>query len=371
MTIYSGVRVENINTVKDLYIIERHAKRLDSSKDRVDKSKTKSNYLYSDYSDRKGSLNITDNFKELLDSGVKTYGKSRVGLHLIVSISKEWIEETGDIHNPRNPRNIKAMSGAIAWAHEKFGENSILHARMDFDEEGGGNIDLVLTPIHEITQRNTRKRVISPSKSLAKIKKEYPKGKKEFVCLQDSWNEFCKKNIDEKIERGIPKEITKIEHVHHKLLNDITKEIRENMKDDLNNSKLKKIITQIDVCKELITKDKEKEEKKRFNSYKKKFLNHHNKVVNDFKDEIDIKQKTINSQQKQMTNTILENTKLKDDYEKINQKLQEKDKILNQVKEYIRNLSNVPKLVLKLLEIDGNQRAERSAGRQFKGQNGP
>jgi len=354
MTIYSGVRVENINTTKDLYRIERHAKRLDSSIDRVDKSKTKSNYLYSDYSDRKGSLNITDNFKELLDSGVKTYGKSRVGLHLIVSISKEFIAESGDIHDPKNPKNIKAMSGAIAWAHKEFGENSILHARMDFDEEGGGNIDLVLTPIHEITQRNTRKRVISPSKSLAKIKKGYPKGKKEFVCLQDSWADFCKKNIDERIERGIPKEITKLEHVHHKLLNDISNEIRENMKDDLNNSKLKKIITQIDVCKEMITKDREKEEKKRFNSYKKKLLKHHTNIVNDFKDDIKTKQNTINLQQKQLTNTILENTKLKDEVVKLNEKVKDKDNTLELLKEYIRTIKNIPNNIKKILFIHNN-----------------
>jgi len=57
------------------------------------------------------------------------------------------------------------------------------------------------------------KRVISTRKALKNIQREYKK-KRSFMALQDSFAEFCQSNLDECIQRGIPKELSQREHVH-------------------------------------------------------------------------------------------------------------------------------------------------------------
>ena len=251
MTIFSGVRCEKIKDLHHLQMIENHGKRLDSSRERINEKLTKSNYKYSEYSDKKDALNLTENFNKMKENGIKTYGKSCIGLHCILSISKELIQDFGDIHDSTNEMNKKIMKNAILWGKKEFGEGSILGARMDFDEDGGGNVDLILTPIHEVKQRKTVKKVISVSKSLAQIKKRYKKGKKEYECLQDSWHEFAVKNIDKSIQRGISKEITKLEHNHHSFYKKKLNEIESEIKEELDKSKLKKVVKYIDFLNHL------------------------------------------------------------------------------------------------------------------------
>jgi len=62
---------------------------------------------------------------------------------------------------------------------------------------------------------------------------------------------------------------------------------------------------------------------------------------------------------------------LNNDYEKINDKLKEKDKILNVIRDYLKNVKDVPKHVLTALQLSTRSEAEQSAGRQFKGLKGP
>lgn len=370
MTFYSSVRVKKMDQ-KYLIQMERHGKRLDSSKDRVNKSKTKTNYKYSDYSDVKNALNLNDNFNNLLDSGVKTYGKSSIGLHMILSVSSDWIKEKGNIHDSKNERNKQLMREAINFAHERFGKNSILGSRMDFDENGGGNIDLFVVPLHQVKQRNTLKTVISPSKSLAFLKKNFgKKGQKEYEVLQDLWAENCQK-LDKRIKRGISKSETGAEHVEHRIYNNVAKKIEKEFKNKLEGSSLKKTVNSLYYCKELITDETNKEIKKQVNNERKNITEKYEKKVSSLKSEIEVKQKTINSQQKQLTNTILENTKLNNDYEKINDKLKEKDKILDVIRDYLKNVKDVPKHILTAFQLSTRSEAEPVAGRRFNGPKGP
>ena len=66
MTVFSGVRCEKIKALHHLQIIVNHGKSLDSSRQRINKESTHSNYKYSQYSDKKDALNLTQNFGKIM-----------------------------------------------------------------------------------------------------------------------------------------------------------------------------------------------------------------------------------------------------------------------------------------------------------------
>ena len=71
-------------------------------------------------------------------------------LHSIgIGVSPRWIRETGDLHDPANPRNVQVFDAAIAWVKSFAGDDAIVSARMDLDEEGGGWVDVYFAPIRE------------------------------------------------------------------------------------------------------------------------------------------------------------------------------------------------------------------------------
>lgn len=330
MTVFSGVRCEKIKDLHHLQIIENHGKRLDSSRERINKKLTQSNYKYSEYSDKKDALNLTQNFGKIIEKGVKTYGKSCIGLHCILSISSELISKYGDIHDSNNEMNKKIMKSAINWAKTEFGEGSILGARMDFDEDGGGNIDLILTPIHEVKQRKTTKKVISVSKSLSAIRKRYKKGTKEYESLQNSWHEFAVKNIDKSIQRGISKEITKLEHNHHSFYKKKLNEIESEIKEELDKSKLKKVVKYIDICKEMITDEKSKEIDKKVTEKTTEITEKYDKKVSSLQNRLDISLSNNNK-------LFKENQKLSSDFQKLEKENNENKKIIVKIKDFLKN----------------------------------
>jgi len=348
MTIWSGVRTLKMDK-KYLSEMERHGKRLDNSRDRVDLKKTKFSYKCSDYSDVSSSLNLMENFKKVEDSGVKTYGKSSIGLHMILSISSDWMKETGDIHDPKNPRNKQAMIEARNFIHDKFGEKSILGMRMDFDESGGGNIDVFVIPLHEVKQRNTIKTVISPSKSLSQLKKKYgKKGDMEYEVLQDLWNNHCKKNIDKSIKRGIPKTETNIENVSHRVYNKVI----DSVKDDLEGSKLKKFITNMNTVKEMITDETKNEINKQVKESNDKLKQQHVKEKRELTKRLETIEKTVVLQSKQLKETILENNRLEDKIDNLNTTILEQNKKFDMIKDGLRMVKDLPNNIRKLLGLE-------------------
>lgn len=122
--------------------------------------------------------------------------------HLICVVSVGWLMETGDQHDPQNPRNRLLFDAAIAWAQKTFGETSLLSARMDLDEKGAGVVDVFVAPM---TTSKTGKKFLAVNPTLTKLQAQY-KTRNTFAALQDSWTEFVRANLDPTIERGREKE---------------------------------------------------------------------------------------------------------------------------------------------------------------------
>jgi len=142
-------------------------------------------------------------------------------------ISPEWLEETGDPHDPDNPRVKALFENAREWAESWAGQGSVWGLRYDRDEAGSGVIDVFISPVHEQKQRKSdkTKKVISVNKSIqALFEMERvldPMVKRPRGVLQSSWaRRWCQDYLDPRIERGDYKEKTKRDHIHADILLD-------------------------------------------------------------------------------------------------------------------------------------------------------
>lgn len=133
-----------------------------------------------------------------------------LGAHLIVCVSKEWIAETGSIHDQQNPRNQAVFRQAVLWAEATFGKGSTYNARMDMDENGGGAVDLFIAPVR--IDGRSRKPRISMNKALEEVRERHGR-RKSYQALQDSWSEWCQAHLSPVIERGTSKIVTKAENL--------------------------------------------------------------------------------------------------------------------------------------------------------------
>lgn len=136
------------------------------------------------------------------------------------------IKESGDLHDPDNPVNQKIFEQAKVWAEQEFGAGSLIHARMDMDEKGGGVVDLVVVPVHQQTIRGKTKNIISTRKALADISDRWG-DYRSFSAMQNSFADFARKNIDERIVRGVPKEISDALHYEPAVLRERDEEVSE------------------------------------------------------------------------------------------------------------------------------------------------
>jgi hypothetical protein len=81
---------------------------------------------------------------------------------------------------------------------------------MDFDEKGGGVIDVFVAPVR-IDGRSKKPR-ISRYKALKEIQKR--RGRRmSYQALQDDWAEWCQLHLDPQIQRGTPKVETRAENL--------------------------------------------------------------------------------------------------------------------------------------------------------------
>ena len=128
-----------------------------------------------------------------------------LGAHLIVCVSKEWIAETGSIHDRQNPRNQAVFQQAVSWSEATFGKGATYNARMDMDEKGGGVVDLFI-------DGRSKKPRISMNKALEEVRKRHGR-RKSYQAVQDSWAEWCQAHLSPVIERGTSKIKTKAENL--------------------------------------------------------------------------------------------------------------------------------------------------------------
>lgn len=212
---YAAVRIEKLKVVSQFQSIDRHGRRLDeSSSRRADKTLTANSLSWSKGSDGLDVMGALEARKTEL-GGAKQYGKAAIGAHFLLTVSPEWIAETGDIHDPNNPRNQKLFAEAKKWTEEKLGVGSVIAMRMDMDEAGGGVVDIVAVP--SMTKKVGGRDVQYVSLNKA-FEKAFGRGRKNFVQVQDAWAKHCQTHLDSKIQRGVSKEITQKEHVHAEII---------------------------------------------------------------------------------------------------------------------------------------------------------
>lgn len=172
-----------------------------------------------------GGCDLWDAFKhQKTQTGAVERGGASIALHMLVGVSREWLEEGGrDAHSPTNDRIHKLFDEAKSWAESWAGEGSVIHTRFDLDERGSGNVDLVVVPTR-IQRRKSRKNaaskeVLTISTRMAKEElREAMKAKTSGQAMQSSWNQWCKDRLDLRIERGQNKDQTRRERVHADVL---------------------------------------------------------------------------------------------------------------------------------------------------------
>jgi len=229
--IFAAIRCKRLRSIAMLVAAEKHARREDQSCERrllegrhMFADRTADNLAWSSTGD---PLGIYDAFKSRKkEAGASERKGSALGLHLLAVISPELIREAGDLHDPDNPANKKIFEQARKWAESEFGAGSLIHARMDMDEKGGGVVDLVVVPVRDQTIRGKTKSIISTRKALSEISERWG-DKRSFSALQNSFADFAQKNIDPRIVRGIPKEISDALHHEPAVLRERDDEVSE------------------------------------------------------------------------------------------------------------------------------------------------
>lgn len=229
--IFAAIRCKRLRSIAMIVAAEKHARREDQSCERrlaegkyMFASRTADNLAWSSAGD---PLAIYDAFKaRKKEAGASERKGSALGLHLLAVVSPELIREAGDLHDPDNPVNQRVFEQAKTWAEQEFGEGSLIHARMDMDEKGGGVVDLVVVPVHQQTIRGKTKNIISTRKALADVSDRWG-DYRSFSALQNSFADFARKNIDERIVRGVPKEISDALHYEPAVLRERDEEVSE------------------------------------------------------------------------------------------------------------------------------------------------
>lgn len=222
---FAAVRIQTIKSINTLKTIEAHGMRLDeASRTRCDMSRKEDSLTYSIADDPRAVVSAYR--KRKADTQAKEYKGAALGIHALCVVSPEWIKQSGDLHDPRNPRNTALFEAAKAWGNKTFGAGSVVSARLDLDEAGGGVVDLVIIPVHEVKQRGKVKNQVSVNKAYEKAFG----GGRVYGKMQDSWAEYCQQHLDLSIQRGKPKSETQREHVHADILRPALQHISEKNK---------------------------------------------------------------------------------------------------------------------------------------------
>ncbi|MFV0644316.1 MAG: hypothetical protein ACK5NN_07425 [Sphingomonadaceae bacterium] len=172
-----------------------------------------------------GGCDLWDAFKRHKEeTGAVERGGASLALHMLVGVSREWLEEDGrDAHSAENDRIQRLFDEAKAWAESWAGEGSVIHTRFDLDEQGSGNVDLVVVPVR-MQRRKSRKNaaakeVLTISTRMAKEElRKAMKAKTSGQAMQSSWNLWCKDRLDLRIERGKSSDQTRRKHIHADIL---------------------------------------------------------------------------------------------------------------------------------------------------------
>ena len=214
---FSAVRVKRITSISQLQGQSRHAMREDEiSQKRLREGAEAGKCLVWSKAPDITLKGVVDDPRDLLaaykehkkETGAGERKGAPLTLQALCVVSPEWIRETGDLHDKDNPRNVALFNAAKAWAEEWAGQGSVIASRLDLDEVGGGVVDLCISPV----RLSRGKPKISTNKPLQELKIATGE-RNEWAGLQTSWAAYAAKHLDPNIQRGIRKEITKIDHV--------------------------------------------------------------------------------------------------------------------------------------------------------------
>lgn len=141
----------------------------------------------------------------LADRGAVLRNGSPVAHHMLVGVSPEWVEETGGLHDLRNPRNADLLSAAVGWAQLWSGQ-CVLAGRLDLDETGGAVADVIAAPVREERHRSGSSRlVVSVNKSLEDLSLRHMGSRgQHYAALNTSWSEYASLVLDPRLRRGEP-----------------------------------------------------------------------------------------------------------------------------------------------------------------------
>lgn len=211
---FAYTRTYDISSFQYLTAQTRHALREDkTSKSRMREDATPGTALHMipdapapDY------VKSFKNFKS--EKGAAERKSAKIGLHIICGVSTDWMTETGDLHDPENPRQRELLDSAIAWANS-WSDDGVFDARIDLDETGGAVVDLFVAPTAIQNHKSGKsKKTISVNKALEALSIEMGLSKsKHLSALNSSWAKYAQANLDSRLVRGTPKSETKKEHI--------------------------------------------------------------------------------------------------------------------------------------------------------------
>ena len=211
----------NIKDFAQIQSAEAHAKRQDwTSKNRQTEFLGHyENYFWSKAGKRLkgGGADYTVAFREhKRQMGVKSERKNAaLAQHLLVGVSPEWLAETGDPKDLENPRVQELIQQAKEWAESWMGEAAVWAVRYDTDEKGAGVVDILASPVRENRAgRGQPKPQISVNKALKELQEGVPGAANSYEAIQTHWAAWAQTKLDPALERGVPKEITQIEHLN-------------------------------------------------------------------------------------------------------------------------------------------------------------
>jgi hypothetical protein len=127
-----------------------------------------------------------------------------IGLHLLVGVSPSWIKAAGSLHDTENPRNKELLDAAVAWVESWAGARSVIGARLDLDEAGGGVVDVFVVPVFEQKHKSgSTKLTVSINKALTRLQATHETDY-SYEALQTSWHAWAQENLDPDLQRGEP-----------------------------------------------------------------------------------------------------------------------------------------------------------------------
>ena len=146
----------------------------------------------------------------LQSTGASLRKNAHMALHMIVGVSPEWVAETGDPHDPDNPRVLALMRSACTWADRALG--GVWAVRYDLDEAGSSVVDVFASPVR--ANKRSGRPWVSTSKALEEMAKAIGReGAKTYSAMQDSWAAAARRDLDPDMKRGEPVKETRREHL--------------------------------------------------------------------------------------------------------------------------------------------------------------